>query len=129
VRRPLVLTQYDDAMNLQVAGYLRASGVEPRATLGLGCRNAAEVNAKTAADYERLAREALAAHPDADAIFLAARTNLFDVAQRLERERGIPVVDQAQATVWWSLAQLAVTAPADRGRLLSSSPALPIGAA
>lgn len=120
VRRPLLVTQYADNVNATIATFYRDAGLEVAATVGLGARNAAEVNALGATDFYELARRALADHPEADGVFLSARGNLGEVARRLESEADRPVVEQIQAAGWWAFRELGVAAPAGHGRLLST---------
>jgi len=121
VTRPLLITQYADDVNALIATFCADAGLAVSGAVGLGARNAAEVNARTPDDYERLARSALAAHPSADGIFLSARGSLLDVALRLEDEMRIPVVEQTQAGVWWALQQLGVPAEPGHGRLIAGA--------
>jgi maleate cis-trans isomerase len=106
VRRPLLVTQYADEVNAQIVTFFRDAGLEPAGATGLGARNAAEVNRTSPADYAALARRALAEHPGADGMFLSARGNLLEVTRDLQREAGIPVIEQVGGGVRWALAHL-----------------------
>jgi maleate isomerase len=120
VRRPLLVTQYNAEVNAQIATFFRDAGIEPAGAAGLGAMNAREVNALTMADYIRLASQALGRHGDTDGIFFSARGNLLDVALQFETTKGLPVIEQVQATVWWSLSRLGVEPAIVKGRLLTS---------
>ena len=120
VRHALLITQYDDDANDKIVTYCREAGVSVDTAVGLGCRNAVEVNAKTPADYDALARKMYARYPHCDAVVILARGNMAAIARALESETGIPVMEQAQATVWWSLSQLGLAPAAGHGKLLSS---------
>ena len=120
VRHALLVTQYDDAANEKVVAYCRAAGLSVDAAAGLGCRNAAEVNAKGSADYDALARRTLPRYPLTDAVIVFARGNMAAIARALELEAGLPVIEQTQATAWWSLSKLGLAAPGGRSMLLSS---------
>jgi maleate cis-trans isomerase len=106
VRRPLLVTQYASEVNDQIVTFFRAAGLDPVAATGLGARNAAEVNRTAPADYAALARRALAEHPGADGMFLSARGNVLEVTRDLQREAGIPVIEQVAGGVRWALANL-----------------------
>lgn len=119
-KRPLFITQYDAMVNTAIAAYCGDAGVKVAAIVGLGATNAAQVNALSATDYEALARRALATHPEADGVFLSARGNLLLLSRRLEAAFGMPVIEQVQASVWWSLGQIGVPPPPGAGRLFAS---------
>lgn len=118
--RPLLITQYNAEVNAQIVNFYRDAGLEVAGAVGLGATNAKEVNALTAADYARLASQALKTHSDADGIFLSARGNLFDIALQIEATMSLPAIEQVQATVWWCLAQLRLKPASPEGRLLTS---------
>lgn len=115
--RPLLITQYNEEVNAQIVAFFHDAGLEVAGATGLGATNAKEVNALTAADYERLAKHALGTHSDADGVFLSARGNLLDTAIQMEVSTGLPVVEQVRATLWWALSRLGVAPAAPRGRL------------
>lgn len=117
-RKPVVITQYDTAVNERIDRYFSDAGLPVFAISGLGASNAAQVNQLRADDFYELAKRSLAEQPSADAVFLSARTNLQDVSVRLEAESGIPVVHQGQAALWWALAQLGLEPAPNQGRLL-----------
>jgi maleate cis-trans isomerase len=107
VRRALAITQYNDGVNARILTYAADAGVDIIAAVGLGASNADQVNAITPADYGTLAVKALAEHPGADGIFLAARGRLLAVAQELEARSGLPVVHHQQAALWWAIDDVA----------------------
>jgi maleate cis-trans isomerase len=117
VRRPLLITQYDEEVNRQIVRFYRDAGLESAGAVGLGATNAKEVNALAASDYAGLAARALKTHRNADGIFLSARGNLLKVALELETSTGLPVIEQVQAAVWWSLSRLGVGPVSAQGRL------------
>jgi len=120
VKRPLLITQYNAEVNAQIVGFCRDAGLDPAGAVGLGATNADEVNALAAEDYARLAARALESHGHADGVFLSARGNLLEVALALEASSSLPVIEQVQATVWWSLSRLGVKHPSPKGRLLAT---------
>ena len=122
VRHPLLITQYADAVNATIIAFYRDAGLDPAGVAGLGATNAAEVNALTPSDFEALAKRALDRQRSADGVFLSARGNLLEIALRLESALGLPVIEQIEAAVWWSLSQLGTKAQAGRGRLLATAP-------
>ena len=123
VRHPLLITQYAEDVNAEIMAFYRDAGVEAAGAAGLGATNAAMVNALTALDFDGLARKALDRYPAADGIFLSARGNLHHVARRLDAAFHIPVIEQIETAVWWSLSQLKEAAPEGSSRLLSTAPA------
>jgi maleate cis-trans isomerase len=123
VRHALLVTQYDEPSNERIVTFCRDAGLTVDAAVGLGCRNADEVNAKTAADYDALARATLPRYPQCDAVVIFARGNMLGIARALEDEKNIPVIEQTQATAWWSLAQIGHPTTSGLGKLLSSGAA------
>lgn len=121
VNKPLMITQYNEAVNEAIAGYCRDMGVNAATVVGLGASNAAMVNALSASDFDALARRTLKEHPDADGIFLSARGNLLSVARTLQATFNIPVIEQVEASVWWSLSRLGIAPSSGAGGLLASS--------
>jgi maleate cis-trans isomerase len=123
VKHPLLITQYANDVNAAIVAFYRDAGLEAAGVAGLGATNAAAVNALTPSDFAALAKKALDKHPTADGIFLSARGNLLDTALGLEAAINLPVIEQLEAAVWWSLSRLDATALAGTGRLLSTAPA------
>jgi maleate cis-trans isomerase len=121
IRRPLFVTQYAPDVNDLLVAFYRDAGLEPVGAVGLGARNAAEVNALSSDDFYELARRAIRDYPSAEGIFLSARGNLLNVALKLEAEIERPVVDQVQAAVWWARSVLDVPPRKGTGRLLASA--------
>jgi maleate isomerase len=122
-RHALLVTQYDEPSNDKIVTFCADAGLAVDAAVGLGCRNADEVNAKGPADYDALARATLPRYPHCDAVVIFARGNMLAIARALEDETNIPVIEQTQATAWWALSQLRRPALAGRGRLLASGTA------
>jgi maleate cis-trans isomerase len=109
-RRPLLVTQYRPDINTLIQAFLRdAADLESAGAFGLGAGNAAEVNALRPDDFATLAGRAVAETSDADGVFLSARGNLRDVANRIEAETGLPAVEQVSAAIWWAQSQLLTT--------------------
>ncbi len=123
VRHPLLVTQYAEDVNAAIVAFYRDAGIDAAGAVGLGASRAAEVNALTPADFAALARRALERHPAADGIFLSARGNLFALARQLETALNLPVIEQIETSLWWSLSQLGEAALAGTGSLLSTAPA------
>jgi maleate cis-trans isomerase len=118
-KRPLFITQYNDEVNAAIVAYCRDAGVNAPGIVGLGATNAAMVNALSVSDYDALAKRSLDEHPTADGIFFSARGNLLSLSQKLEATFGLPVIEQVQASVWWSLSQLDIAMPGFAGRLFA----------
>lgn len=106
VKRPLLVTQYAPDVNELLLAFYRDAGLDPAGAVGLGARNAAEVNALSAENFHDLAQRAIREHPAADGIFLSARGNLLDVARTIEAGIGLPVLDQVQAAARWAASVL-----------------------
>jgi maleate cis-trans isomerase len=123
VKHPLFITQYAADVNTAILAFCRDAGREAAGAAGLGASSAAEVNALTPADFGALARQAVDRYPAADGIFLSARGNLFELARRLEAALNLPVIEQIEVSLWWSLSQLDATARAGSSDLLSTAPA------
>lgn len=121
-RRPVLVTAYLDEINALIERYFADAGLAPAGVRGLSVRSPAEAGRVPPTRYYELAREAIDAHPAADAIFLGTRTSTQAVTLALEADLGLPVVHGTQAAVWWALRQLRVAAPPSRGRLLASGP-------
>jgi maleate cis-trans isomerase len=118
-KRPLFITQYNDEVNAAIVAYCRDAGVNAAGSVGLGATNASMVNALSVSDYDALARRALKEHPNADGIFFSARGNLLSLSQMIEAKLGLPVIEQVQASVWWSLSRLGIAPLSGGGRLLA----------
>jgi maleate cis-trans isomerase len=123
VRHAVLVTQYDEPSNEKIVAFCRDAGLNVDAAAGLGCRNADEVNAKGPADYDALARTTLPRYPRCDALIIFARGNMLPIARALEDEANVPVIEQTQATTWWTLSQLGHPVPSGHGKLLSSGTA------
>jgi hypothetical protein len=54
---------------------------------------------------------------------VAGRSGLFALARQLETALNLPVIEQIEASLWWSLSQLGVAALPGTGSLLSTAPA------
>lgn len=121
VKHPLLITQYAEDVNAAVMAFYRDAGLEPAGAAGLGATNAAQVNALTPSDFKALAQRARDRHPTADGVFLSARGNLVDVALGLEAAIDLPVIEQIEAALWWSLLQLKAAARPGTGRLLATA--------
>jgi maleate cis-trans isomerase len=128
VRRPLLVTQYAPEVNEQLFAFFRDTGLEPAGAVGLGARNAAEVNALSAENFYDLAQRAIRENPAADGIFLSARGNLLDVALKIEAGIDLPVVDQVQAAAWWARSVLDASRLTGSSRLLASASRLHVPA-
>lgn len=121
-RRPVAATAYLDEINRMIFKYLSDAGLQPVAIQGLRVTSPAEASRVEQIEYQRLARELVARHPEADSIFLGVRGDIQQTALLLEAEYGLPVVHGGLAGLWWALRHLGVPfSGANGGRLLGSS--------
>lgn len=118
-KKPIFITQYNEAVNQAIVGYCSDMGVNAATAVGLGASNAAMVNALSASDFDALARRTLKEHPDADGIFLSARGNLLAVARDLQATFHIPVIEQVEASVWWALSKIGADSTSASGHLVA----------
>ena len=116
-KHPLFITQYNEEVNTAMVRYCGDMGVNVGGIVGLGATNAAMVNALSVSDYEALTGRALDQHPQTDGIFLSARGSLLALTRKLQAAFGLPAIEQIEASVWWSLAQLGTAPSAGAGRL------------
>lgn len=128
VRRVLLLTPFDPAMNKRVTHLLTAAGIDavlPRE----GFESIEQAAGFGPEDVYGYARDELAAAPDAEGIyFQGARLDPLPVLERLERDLRRPVVASNPAMLWRLLSTLGQRySVAQGGRLLREWPAQPSG--
>ena len=119
--RPVIATAYLAEFHQQIATYMADAGLEVAGVEGLSVGSPAEAGRVEPTAYYGLARKLVDAHPNADAIFFGTRSDVQEVALRLEADVGLPVVHGTQAGLWWALRILRVAPDWDCGRLLSSA--------
>lgn len=113
-----VATPYEKWLNEAEREFLAASGFEVLVIEGLGLYRGVDIHALPSSEAYRLACEV--DRPDADAIFISCTDfQTLDVIERLERERGKPVVTSNQATFWACAAAVGTRGVAGYGRLVT----------
>ena len=121
-RTLVVASPYTDERNALLCQYLNGQGYRVAAARGLGYTRAVDIARLPFDATYRLACEAAAAAPDADAIYLpCARMPVVRNIERIESTTGLPVVTSTQAMVWWGLRALGIGDPVSGfGRLLQA---------
>ena len=125
VRRTLLLTPFDAAMNQRVKERLTAAGIDavlPAASFS-SIEEAAGMGPEAVYD---LARDALDAAPGVEGIyFQGARLDPLPVLERIERDFDRPVVASNPAMLWYLLGKLGQRHHVEQGgRLLREWPAV-----
>lgn len=118
VRRVSVASPYEAWLNAKLQAYLEASGFQVIAIAGFGTQ---EHGRCTPEETFRLAQGV--DRPGADGIFISC-TNFrtLEIVERLERERGKPVVSSNTASMWKLLRLAGVADPVPGfGRLLAGA--------
>lgn len=118
IQRVSVVTPYTDEINEGLTTFLTAHGFDVLSMAGQQIVPNVEIGAQTPETIVAFAKANL--HPEADGLFLSCTNwRAMEVAERLERETGKPVVTSNQATLWAALGALGVVKPLDGyGRLL-----------
>ncbi len=121
-RSIVVASPFVEARNEEIRNFLEASGFRVLGAKGLGLvKNIDFANQPSEAAYA-LAREACAANPEAEAIYIACpRWPTVDIIAALESDTGKLVVAAAAAMVWGALRALQIKdCHAGYGRLIDS---------
>jgi maleate isomerase len=118
VRRVSVVTPYTDEINEGLTTFLSAHGFDVLSMAGQQIVPNVEIGAQSPDAIVAFAKANL--DPEADGLFLSCTNwRAMEVAERLERETGKPVVTSNQATLWAALLALEITTQIDSyGRLL-----------
>ena len=121
-KRPVIATPYPPSLDERLVDYLGQAGFEVQGCKGLGIENNAKIGLLPEHASLRIAREAVASAPDADAIFMpCGRWPTLDSAILLEQELGLPVVTSTLAMAYGSFSRLNIREPFDGcGSLLES---------
>jgi maleate isomerase len=119
-KRVALVTPYPEDLNALLPAFFSASGFEVTAVAGTPVRDVAAVRGLSPDQIFRTART-LAAE-DVDAVcLLATDMHTFPIIEKLERDRGRPVLTSNQALLWASLRALGITEPlGGLGKLLAS---------
>ena len=109
-KRVALVTPYPENLNALLPAFFSAGGFEVTAVAGTPVRDVAAVRGLSPDQIFRTART-LAAE-DVDAVcLLATDMHTFPIIEKLERDRGRPVLTSNQALLWASLRALGVTDP------------------
>jgi maleate isomerase len=121
-RSVVAVSPFTEARNQDIRSFLEASGFHVLAAQGLGLVQNIDFANQSAEAAFTLARRAVSANPQADAIYIACpRWPTVDIIAALEADTGKPVVAAAAAMVWGALRAIKIM---DRqsgyGRLMDS---------
>ncbi|HEY8694103.1 MAG TPA: hypothetical protein VIR57_15340 [Chloroflexota bacterium] len=106
-KRPVIATPYPPALDERLVGYLGQAGFEVQGCKGLGIVNNAEIGLLPEHASLRIAREAAAAAPNADAILMpCGRWPALESALLLEQELGLPVVTSTLSMAYGAFKRL-----------------------
>jgi maleate isomerase len=109
-KRVALVTPYPENLNALLPAFFSAGGFEVTAVAGTPVRDVAAVRGLSPDQIFRTART-LAAE-DVDAVcLLATDMHTFPIIEKLERDRGRPVLTSNQALLWASLRALGVSEP------------------
>jgi len=119
VTRVAVTTPFPDELNELLRAFLEQSGFRVVSLVGLG-RPYEEVRRQPPAVAYRLAKQAYAQAPEAEAVYMAGGAlPAVEVVELLERDLKVPVVASLLAALWNMLRLLRIAEPsAGYGRLL-----------
>ncbi|MBI2538870.1 MAG: hypothetical protein HYW04_03615 [Deltaproteobacteria bacterium] len=108
-RSLVAVSPFLESRNEEMRKFLEASGFRVLATRGLGLVNNIDFARQSAEAAYDLARQTAAAHPEAEAIYIACpRWPVVDIIAALEADTGKPVVAAAAAMVWGALRALSI---------------------
>lgn len=108
-RSLVAVSPFLESRNQEIGKFLEASGFRVLATRGLGLVNNIDFATQSAEAAYHLARRTAAAHPEAEAIYIACpRWPVVDIIAALEADTGKPVVAAAAAMVWGALRALGI---------------------
>lgn len=104
LKRVIIASPYEPEFTYKLKNFLEQAGFEIVAEKGLGIRKNSEIGClPTYASYN-IAKEAYAAAPDADGIYLpCARWPTLECIEELERDTGIPVISDTMSVIWSGL--------------------------
>jgi maleate cis-trans isomerase len=108
-QRPTIATPYPPALDERLIAYLRAAGFDVQGCVGLGIVHNSEIGALPEHASLRAGRQAAAAAPQADGVFMpCARWPTLDAVPLLEQELGLPVVSATLAVFYGALRRLGI---------------------
>ena len=123
LKRVVMASPFPEDQDERLVQFLAHDGIEVVAFRGLGCPNANVIwDLPPETGYD-LATSLLREHPDVDGVYLPCnKWRTVSVIERIERDRGKPVVTNTQAWTWEAMRAMGMHDPiSGYGRLLSSS--------
>jgi len=124
----VAVSPFLESRNQEIRNFLQASGFRVLATEGRGLLHNIDFASQSAEAAYHLARQTAAAHPEAEAIYIACpRWPAVDIIAALEADSGKPVVAAAAAMVWAALKVLGIgDSQPGYGRLMESLRSIPL---
>jgi maleate isomerase len=111
-KRPVIATPYPPALDDRLVRYLGQAGFEVQGCQGLGIENNAQIGLLPEHASLRIAREAAAKAPNADAILMpCGRWPTLESALLLEQELGLPVVTSTLSMAYGAFRRLNIRDP------------------
>lgn len=105
IKRPVVVTPYIDEINKMEKKFLVENGFDVVNIMGMQIIDADILHAQTPEQIYEFALKA--DRPDADGMFISCTDfRGMEVAEKLEKQLGKPVVTSNQVTLWWILEAL-----------------------
>ena len=123
LKRVVMASPFPEDQDERLVQFLAHDGIEVVAFRGLGCPNANVIwDLPPETGYD-LATSLLREYPDVDGVYLPCnKWRTVSVIERIERDRGKPVVTNTQAWTWEAMRAMGMHDPiSGYGRLLSSS--------
>lgn len=122
LRKLVVATPHEDALNERMKAFLEASGFAVSKIQGYGVRKNADLTDMDSHAAYRIAKKLYEQAPEADGVFVPCpRWPTITDVDLLEREVGKPVVTSCQAYIWHALKMARVKQPIQGfGRLMAS---------
>lgn len=122
MRRLVMATPFEEEITQRERRFLESQGFEILSARGLSIRRNVEIGLVANEASYRLAREQLAAHPEADGVFIPCpRWPVSVNLEALELDTGKPAVGSVQAILWKALRVLGYRRPIPGyGRLMAS---------
>ncbi|MBI2090568.1 MAG: hypothetical protein HYT78_17795 [Deltaproteobacteria bacterium] len=122
IRRMVIATPFEEEITQRERRFLESQGFEVLSARGLGIRRNVDIGLVANEASYRLARELLAAHLEADGVFIPCpRWPVSVNLEALERDTGKPAVGSVQALLWKALRTLGYRQPIlGYGRLMAS---------
>lgn len=108
-KRPVIASPYPPKLDERLVNYLCQAGFDVQGVKGLGIENNAQIGLLPEHASLRIAREAVAAAPHADAILLpCGRWPTLESALLLEQELGLPVVTSTLSMAYGAFSRLKI---------------------